>query len=206
MKKIIAVIVILLLHATGFAQSQEMEQLKLNLEKLVQLKLMLQQMKQGYQTLSNGYNSVRDAARGNYDLHRAYLDGLLQVSEQVKGSPALQKLLTNHGLIQQEYRRWLQQVQPLGLFTAQELSDVQRSYQKILEAVSDQLVQLQLLTRPESLRMSDAERLSAIETLATKSDEQLVALRQLMKDQTSVAVRKAQQKRDLQAMRRLYGQ
>ena len=206
MKKIVTVIVILLLRATGFAQSQEMEQLKLNLEKLVQLKLMLQQMKQGYQTLSNGYNSVRDIARGNYDLHRAYLNGLLQVSEQVRSNPALQRLLTNHGLIEQEYRRWLQQVQPLGLFTAQELSDVQRSYQKIVEAMSDQLDQLQLLTRPEALRMSDAERLSAIETLATKSDEQLMALRQLMKDQTSIVVRKAQQKRDLQAMRRLYGQ
>lgn len=206
MKKIVTVIVIWLLHATGFAQSQEMEQLKLNVEKLVQLKLMLQQMKKGYQTLSNGYNSIRDAARGNYDLHRAYLDGLLQVSEQVKGSPDLHRLLTNHGLIEQEYRRWLQQVLPLGLLTAQELSDVQRSYQKIAEAVSDQLDQLQLLTRPESLRMSDAERLSAIEILAMKSDEQLVALRQLVKDQTSIAVRKAQQKRDLQAMRRLYGQ
>lgn len=198
--------VIQLLSVAGFSQSQEMEQLKLNLEKLAQLKLMLQQMKQGYQTLTKGYNSVRDAARGNYDLHHAYLDGLLQVSERVKSSPALQRLFANHGLIEQEYRRWLEQMRPLGLFTVQELTDIQRTYQKIAEAVSDQLDQLQLLTKPEALRMSDAERLSAIEGLAAKSDVQLAALRQLVKDQTSVAVRRAQQKRDVQAMRRLYGQ
>jgi len=61
------------------AQKQEMEQLQLNMEKLVQLRLMLQQAKQGYQLLQNGYTAVRDAARGNYDLHKSYLDGLLQM-------------------------------------------------------------------------------------------------------------------------------
>lgn len=187
------------------AQVQELEQLKLNLEKLVQLKLMLSQAKQGYQTLQNGYNNVRDAAKGNYDLHKGYLDGLLQVSAQVKNAPALKRLLNNHALIPKEYRGWYNQVQKMGLFKLGELTAIQERYRSIETEITGQLDQLQLILVSGNLRMSDGERLAAIELLAGKSDEQVITLRQLINEQTAIAAGRAQDKKNTEAVRRLYG-
>lgn len=187
------------------AQFQDLEQLKLNLEKLAQLKLMLTQAKQGYQTLQNGYNTVRDAARGNYDLHKNYLDGLMQVSGQVKTTPALKRFMDNSTLTQKEYRQWYSRVSSLNLFTPPELSAIEQTYQQINGILSDYLDQLQAILTPAKLRMSDGERVEAIEVLAGKSDEQLAALRQLIKEQTAIAAGRAQGKKDIEAIRRLYG-
>lgn len=46
----------------GHAQSAEIQQLLLNVEKLSQLKNILTDMKKGYTIISNGYNSVKNIA------------------------------------------------------------------------------------------------------------------------------------------------
>src|SRR6185312_13510589 len=44
----------------------------------------LTNMQQGYQELDRDYSAVRDVARGNFNLHKAFLDGLLAVSPVVQ--------------------------------------------------------------------------------------------------------------------------
>lgn len=206
MKAIIIIIVFLVARCiSGQAQIQEIEQLKINLEKLVQLKLMLSQAKQGYQTLQNGYNAVRDAAKGNYNLHKNYLDGLLQVSPQVRNAPALKRLLDNNVFAPTEYRGWYNQVLKLGVFKPVELTSIQERYRFIETGLTDQIEQLQSILSSGKLRMSDGERVAAIEVLAVKSDEQLIALRQLINEQTAIAAGRVQDKKDVEAIRRLYG-
>ncbi len=205
MKTIIIMVFFCTRVAMIHAQVQELEQLKLDLEKLVQLKLMLSQAARGYQTLQNGYNAVRDAAKGNYNLHKNYLDGLLQVSAQVRNTPALKRVLNNNALVPKEYRVWYNQVLPLSLFKPVELTSIQERYRLIETALNEQLDQLELLLGPGKLRMSDGERVALIEVLADKSDEQLTALRQLIKEYTAIAAGRAQNKKDVEAVRRLYG-
>ena len=67
----------------GFAQSYEAQQLLLNWEKLAQLKKILDNMYKGYQVLSYGYTTIKDISEGNFNLHHAFLEGLLQVSPTV---------------------------------------------------------------------------------------------------------------------------
>lgn len=198
-------IMLCFLGLAACAQNQEIEQLKLNLEKLAQLKLMLSQAKQGYQTLQRGYNAVRDVAKGNYDLHKAYLDGLFEVSAPVRSAPALKRLLDNRTLAEKEYQNWYRQLTSLGLLKAQELFAIQAKYQQIAGDFSEGMDELRLLLMSGKLRMSDAERIAAIETLAGKSDELLAALRGLIKEQTSVVAAKAVRQRDKQAILQLYG-
>ena len=82
MKKIL--LIVFLSTNICFGQSQEAKQLLLNVEKLAQLKLMLSHMKTGYQILEKGYTSIKNISQGNFNLHRDFLDGLLQVSPAVK--------------------------------------------------------------------------------------------------------------------------
>ena len=58
------------------AQSAEIQQLLLNVEKLTQFKQILSDMKKGYQILEGGYNTIKDISEGNFSLHKAFLDGL----------------------------------------------------------------------------------------------------------------------------------
>jgi hypothetical protein len=66
------------------AQSDEAQQLLLNVEKLAQFKEILRDMKKGYEIVSNGYNTIKDISKGSFNLHDAFLNALLQISPTVK--------------------------------------------------------------------------------------------------------------------------
>ena len=80
MRKIISVIIITCFGSIAFSQSQEAQQLLLNWEKLTQFKKILKDMYAGYKIVYKGYTTIKDISEGNFDLHRDFLDGLLQVS------------------------------------------------------------------------------------------------------------------------------
>jgi hypothetical protein len=204
MKAILPLLLLILGGVRAGAQGQELQQLKLDLEKLAQFKLILSQMKQGYQVLQNGYNSVRDAAKGNFDLHKNYLDGLLRVSESVRRSPALLRLMDHHSTLETEYWQWMSQVMPLHLLTAAELKEIQSAYEATTDQVQDDKDVLSIILQPQVLSMSDAERLAAIEQLAAHSETQLSSVRQLIREKTALLAIRARTKRDIEAVKKLY--
>ena len=205
MKRIIFIIVVVFFRYSVFAQAQELEQLKINLEKLLQLKLMLAQAKQGYQTLTNGYNAVRDVSKGNFDLHKKQLDLLMVVSNQVRSSPSIQKSLTNYGSMEKEVRDWMQVARSLGVFTSKELYEMNKDLLMMIVKSKDDRQTLSLVLSDGTLRMSDAERLSFMEMISSNSDQYLASVRQKVKAQTGIAVARVQTKKDRDAIRRLYG-
>ena len=205
MKRIIFIIVVVFFRYSVFAQAQELEQLKINLEKLLQLKLMLAQAKQGYQTLTNGYNAVRDVSKGNFDLHKKQLDMLMVVSNQVRSSPSIQKSLTNYGSMEKEVRDWMQVARSLGVFTSKELDEMNKDLLMMIVKSKDDRQTLSLVLSDGTLRMSDAERLSLMEMISSNSDQYLASVRQKVKAQTGIAVARVQTKKDRDAIRRLYG-
>ena len=205
MKRIIFIIVVVFFRYSVFAQAQELEQLKINLEKLLQLKLMLAQAKQGYQTLTNGYNAVRDVSKGNFDLHKKQLDLLMVVSNQVRSSPSIQKSLTNYGSMEKEVRDWMQVARSLGVFTSKELDEMNKDLLMMIVKSKDDRQTLSLVLSDGTLRMSDAERLSLMEMISSNSDQYLASVRQKVKAQTGIAVARVQTKKDRDAIRRFYG-
>lgn len=88
MKKILIIVCLaflgLLPSYKASAQTDEIAQLLLNVEKLAQFKQILSDMKKGYQILEGGYNTIKDISEGNFSLHKAFLDGLMQVSPTVR--------------------------------------------------------------------------------------------------------------------------
>jgi hypothetical protein len=57
-------------------QSDEAQQLLLYIEKLAQLKNILNDMYRGYQIVSKGYNTNKDISKGNFNLHNVFLKRL----------------------------------------------------------------------------------------------------------------------------------
>ena len=81
------IIVLVMLASIGYrssAQTVEAQQLLLNWEKLTQFKQILQDMYDGYQIIHKGYTTIKNISSGNYQLHKGFLDALLEVSPRGK--------------------------------------------------------------------------------------------------------------------------
>jgi len=77
-----------------YTQSTEAQQLILNIEKLAQLKKILSNMKKGYEIVSSGYNGIKDISKGNFNLHDAFLNALLQVNPTVRKYKRVADIIT----------------------------------------------------------------------------------------------------------------
>ncbi|MES2331307.1 MAG: TerB family tellurite resistance protein [Bacteroidota bacterium] len=205
MKTIVTISLVICFCFRVTAQVQELEQLKLDIEKLAQFKLILSQMKQGYQVLQNGYNSVRDAAKGNFDLHKNYLDGLLVVNPSVKQSPALQQIVNDQTAMTKTFQTAWRQYQSSGLFSTSELNELRNKYNESVQKISDDLEVLSQVTVSEKLRMSDAERLQIMNAIRSDVSAQYAATNAMLTDYSRRLAVRAQQKRDLEALRKLNG-
>src|SRR5690606_24071312 len=86
------------------AQSKEIQQLMLNYEKLTQLKNILTDMKKGYQVVSNGYTAIKDISEGNFNLHDAFIEGLLSVSPAIKNYKRVPDIIQYQKYIIREYK------------------------------------------------------------------------------------------------------
>src|SRR6185437_3679293 len=85
MKRCVWIVLLLFcLSGNSFSQSQAVQQLLLDVEKLTQLKSILTELKDGYQIVSRGYTTIKNISEGNFNLHDIFLKSLLQVSPVVK--------------------------------------------------------------------------------------------------------------------------
>src|SRR5690606_39361195 len=109
MKKMIvitALVLAALLRAGKVSgQANEIAQLLLNVEKLAQFKQILSDMKKGYEILSGGYNTVKNISEGNFNLHRVFLDGLMEVSPTVRGYRRVADIADYQLTLVREYRK-----------------------------------------------------------------------------------------------------
>ncbi len=205
MKKILILIFSIIGSYGAFSQSQEIEQLKLDLEKLVQMKMMLQSMYDGYHTLTNGYNQVSNIAKGSFDLHKNYLDQLIQVAPSVKSYSIVQTILNNQVLVISESSSAYGSYLKSGLFTSSELLTTKNQFDQFKTLIGKKLDQLNTVLTPGAFRMSDQERIMAIDRIDRDVGEALRSLRTLVKEQGAIAALRAQQKKDNNAMRAWYG-
>src|SRR5205085_12086185 len=111
-----------------FGQSQEAKQLMLDVEKLAQLKLMLQHLKDGYKILQTGYNSIKNISKGNFELHKDFLDGLLQVSPAVRSYKKIADIVGFQLKIVKEYKSAFDEFKGSKHFTADEVSYLAKVY------------------------------------------------------------------------------
>src|ERR1700680_2821898 len=103
MKKLIFIL-ILMANTSLQAQSYELQRLILDIEKLSQLKSILKDLYKGYEILSTGYNTIKNISEGNFNLHQAFLDGLLAISLAVKNYKKIADIIDYQGRIVSGYR------------------------------------------------------------------------------------------------------
>src|ERR1700712_3955881 len=159
------------------AQAQEMQQLILDIEKLTQMKAILTDMKTGYQIYQQGYGTISSLSKGNFDLHNIYITGLMAVSPSVRNYGRIAEILAMEASLVSEYKMESSLFRQSGSFSATELSYISDVYTRLVSETLDNIGELTNVITANKLRMSDAERIKAIDRIYTGSSDRLQFLR-----------------------------
>jgi hypothetical protein len=207
-KKVCVMVLLLGLPVSGlWAQSvgDDIQQLLLDVQKLGQLKQILAQLYQEYMMLHKDYEQIKGLSQGTFSLHKAFLDGLLLVSPAVSSYPKVGDVVSKEASLVLDYQQASGYFRASGLFTPQELDGFSTNYGLYLQRGQKDVEELSLVTTDGELRMSDAERLSAIDRIDEDMTRQLTLLHGFNNGVAIQAAQRAQIFRDIGIVRALYG-
>ena len=185
------------------AQKQEIQQLILNIEKLAQFKQILKDMKKGYEILSGGYNTVKDLSEGNFNLHETFLDALMQVSPTVKNYRRIGDIVNYQVLLVKEYKSAFSRFRDSENFNAEEIAYFERVYDNLFKQSLRNLDELTSVITANKMRMSDDERLAAIDKIYADMQDKLLFLRNFNNNTAVLDLQRAKERNDSQALRNI---
>ncbi len=188
-----------------YAQSTEIQQLLLNVEKLAQLKKILSNMKKGYEIVSTGYNTIRDISKGNFNLHDAFLNALLQVSPTVRKYKRVADIISCQSQIVKEYRSALNRFKSTNLFNSSEITYMEDVYKNLFNKSLQNLDELSIVITAGKLRMSDDERIAAIDHIYKDISDKLIFLRSFNNEGSVLAVQRGRELVDTKLSEKLNG-
>jgi DNA repair ATPase RecN len=207
MKKILIigiVLVGLLLPSKVIAQAQEMQQLILNIEKLAQFRQILKDMKKGYEILNGGYNTVKKISQGNFSLHETFLDALMQVSPTIRNYRRVGDIVNYQVLLVKEYKAAFNRFKNSGNFNPDEIAYLERVYNNLFKQSLRNIDELTSVITANRMRMSDDERLVAIDKIYADMQDKLLFLRSFNNNTSVLAIQRAKERNDVNAMRSIY--
>ena len=187
------------------AQADEITQLILNIKKLAQFKQILSDMKKGYEILSGGYNTIKNISEGNFSLHKAFLDGLMEVSPAVRNYRRVADITNYQIILVKEYRKAYERFRRDNNFNADELAYLGRVYDNLFKESLRNLDELLTVITAGKARMSDDERLQAIDRIYADMQDKLMFLRHFNNNTTILAVQRAKERNDAQTIRKIHG-
>jgi hypothetical protein len=207
MKKCIVILWVMLLSfsAQVVAQSTEVQQLLLNVEKLAQLKKILSNMKKGYEIVSTGYNTIKDISKGNFNLHQAFLDGLMQVSPAVRKYKRIAEIISFQTQLVKEYKSAFKRFDASNLFNENEIKYLGNVYGNLFKKSLQNLEELAMVITAGKLRMSDDERINAIDRIFDDMGDKLVFLRTFNKENNVLAIQRGREMVDTKISKKLNG-
>ncbi len=187
------------------AQSQEAQQLMLNWEKLQTLEKMLDNMYIGYKILDKGYTTIKKIAEGDYSIHQAFLDGLMAVNPSVRNYKRIPFIIEYQKLLMQEYKRAWRQLKNDPNLTVDEILYIESVYNFIVKASLQNLDDLAMIITATKLRMSDDERMRAIDNIFYDMENRMVFLRGFNNDTRLLAIQRSFANNNQQSVKKLYG-
>jgi hypothetical protein len=188
------------------AQSDEAAQLLLNVTKLSQLKQILTDLEKGYTTLRTGYTQIENLASGNFSLHETFLNNLLQVSPAVKNYYKVAEIIGYQIRLVKDCQRGLTGFKSSGQFTVTEISYLSKVYGNLVDQSLQQLDELTLVLTAGQIRMSDEERLQAIDRIHSELQDKLYFLTAFNQENHVLAISRAKASQEMTQIRNLYSQ
>ena len=205
MKKMLIILLLVAVNKASLAQSEEAQQLLLNVEKLAQFKKILQNMYDGYKIIHKGYTTVKDLSEGNFSLHKTFLDGLMAVSPAVKKYKRIADIINYQIRIVKEYKGAFSQFKQDRSFAPEEIEYLGKVYANLFDESVKNLDELAVVITAGKLRMSDDERLQAIDRVYASIENQFTFLKEFNNNTALLSLQRKSEQAEIRMSRRLNG-
>lgn len=204
MKQVIFTIVLLISMFRSYSQSQEAQQLVLNYTKLQQLEAILDEMYRGYKILSKGYNTIKNISEGNFTIHDLFLNGLYKVNPTIRAYKRIPSIIQFQKFINAEYKRAYERFRHDPNLTLREIKYLENVYAYLIKQTLRNIDELVTIITATKLRMSDEERIAAIDRIYYDMESKIGFLKVFNNNTQAVAIHRARQQREINAMRKLF--
>jgi hypothetical protein len=198
-------IMLMAIPKTTFSQVTEIQQLILNWEKLAELEKILDNMYTGYKILDKGYTTIKNIAEGNYSIHQIFIDGLMLVNPTVRNYKRIPFIIDYQKLLLKEYSNAYNRFKNDPHFTPQELEYLANVYSYLFTASLRNIDDLVMIITATKLRMSDDERMQAIDRIFYDMESKLIFLRGFNNSTQLLAIQRARSANDVKTIQHLYG-
>jgi len=198
-------IIVLLFPLTMHAQYFEVQQLLLNVEKLSQFKAMLQDMYDGWKLVNQGYTAIKDISSGNFSLHKGFLDALMDVSPAVRRYERIAAIVNFQLQIIKQGRAAVQLFKSDKAITVEEGRYVTKVFDKLLQRSMESIDELALVITAGKLRMSDDERIKAIDRVYAEVNEQFSFLQEFTNSTKLLLLQRKSAQAEIDLSKRLQG-
>jgi len=187
------------------AQAQELQQLILDIQKLSSMKSILSEMKTAYNVITTGYNSVRDITKGNFNLHEAFIDGLLLVSPNIRNYKRVADVISDEAKILSEYKSAFGSFKASNMFNPNEIDYMGKVYSNLFDESLQNIDELQLVLTDNSLSMTDDDRLQNIDRIYSDMEKKLAFLRSFNRQANHVLTNRGNLNQQSSTLKKLYG-
>jgi len=208
MKTILIILSVLLFGlapVNSQAQTTEVVQLLLNVEKLAQLKSILGDLKKGYDIFDKGYSAIKDLSQGNFSLHKTFLDALMEASPSVKKYYKVGKIVEYEVQLVREYKSAYNRFRESNMLNPSELNYVSSVYANLLNLSLRNLDELANVVTSGRLRMSDDERLKAIDGIYLEMEDKLAFLKNFNGSTAMLTRQRLNEKNETNRLKDLHG-
>ncbi|MBS1737551.1 MAG: TerB family tellurite resistance protein [Bacteroidetes bacterium] len=205
MKRLIVILIMCGMSFQLKAQSDEVQQLLLNIEKLAQFKKILQNMYDGYKLVSKGYTAIKNISEGNFTLHKTFLDALMEVSPGVKKYKRIADIISYQLRITKEYKLAFNRFKEDKQFSIEEIDYLGKVYSNLFTESLKSIDELAMVITSGKLRMSDDERLQAIDRIYMSVEDQYTFLKEFTNNTNLLSLQRKAEKAEIEMSRRLYG-
>ena len=189
----------------SFGQSDEAQQLLLNWEKLQELEKRLDNMYVGYKILDKGYTTIKNISEGNYTLHQLFFDGLMAINPAVRNYKRIPFIIDYQKLLVKEYKNAYNRFRIDPHFSPQEIEYMANVYNYLFTASLRNIDDLVMITTATKLRMSDDERMRAIDRVFYDMESKVGFLRSFNGSTQLLAIQRARAANDVRTLNHLYG-
>lgn len=162
-------------------------------------------MYSNYQTLREDYGQLQNVAKGNFQLHLAYLNSLLQVSAPIQSDPRITDISTTQAQILQLYQVAYASYSSSPYLSSQDKASLDGLYQSILNQCVEDMGEVNMVLTPGALSMTDDERLSALNRLDERMRTRLLMVMALNRKVSLLLTQRGRHASDITNLQKLYG-
>jgi hypothetical protein len=162
-------------------------------------------MKTGYEIYQQGYGAISSISKGNFNLHNNYLTGLMAISPGVRNYGRIAEIISMQANLLGEYKRKYKQFQQSGTFSIGELEYISRVYSRLVSESLDNIGELTNVITANKLRMSDAERIKAIDRLFETSSAKVQFLRSFNNQGMMLSLQRSKAAAETRTLKQIYG-